>query len=164
MGFLAVRVLAGFVGRWATNALTTRGAEVVRLSRTMSQATRQRACMRRRKGSGGARLKPQLFACERGTSFLCSSCDSGLIHHRHRWSDAGLCRCSPRRPDLKARQPSPGGRGFVAKHNDFVLEEPRWIFNQSTLAGNVTHWPNAWLKRVRQAPHDQSNFSIAFGP
>jgi len=38
---LAVRVLVtgatGFVGRWATNALTARGAEVVRLSRTASQ-------------------------------------------------------------------------------------------------------------------------------
>src|SRR5258708_4083525 len=37
---LAVRVLVtgatGFVGRWATNALTARGAEVVRLSRTAS--------------------------------------------------------------------------------------------------------------------------------
>ncbi len=30
----------------------------------------------------------------------------------------------------------------------FAIEEPAWAFNESTLKGNVTHWPSAWLKRV----------------
>ncbi len=37
---------------------------------------------------------------------------------------------------------------FAARHSDFVLEQPPWLFNESTLRKNTTHWPGAWLKRV----------------
>jgi len=30
---------------------------------------------------------------------------------------------------------------------EFVIEQPAWPFNESDLAQNVTHWPEAWLKR-----------------
>jgi cephalosporin hydroxylase len=49
----------------------------------------------------------------------------------------------------KLDNPARAAEDFVTKHRDFVLEEPAWTFNESTLAGNVTHWPNAWIKRVR---------------
>jgi cephalosporin hydroxylase len=38
---------------------------------------------------------------------------------------------------------------FAAKQPEFIIEEPAWPFNESTLAGNITHWPAAWLKRVK---------------
>jgi len=45
--------------------------------------------------------------------------------------------------------PARAAEDFVTKHRNFVLEEPDWQFNESTLAGNVTHWPSAWIKRVQ---------------
>ena len=44
--------------------------------------------------------------------------------------------------------PANAARDFVAGHPDFVLGEPAWPFNESTLTGNITHWPDAWLQRV----------------
>jgi cephalosporin hydroxylase len=38
---------------------------------------------------------------------------------------------------------------FVKKNANFSIEEPAWAFNESTLKGNTTHWPQAWIKRVR---------------
>lgn len=37
---------------------------------------------------------------------------------------------------------------FARDRADFVLETPPWPFNESELQQNVTHWPQAWLKRV----------------
>ena len=37
---------------------------------------------------------------------------------------------------------------FVAKNPDFIIEQPAWPFNESNLDKNITHWPNAWLKRL----------------
>jgi cephalosporin hydroxylase len=37
---------------------------------------------------------------------------------------------------------------FAAKHTDFLLEQPSWPFNESALNKNITHWPNAWLKKL----------------
>lgn len=39
-------------------------------------------------------------------------------------------------------------REFLANHPEFVLEQPAWRFNESKLEKNLTHWPNAWLKRI----------------
>ncbi len=36
---------------------------------------------------------------------------------------------------------------FLKKHPDFLLERPEWLFNESQLTENVTHWPDAWLRR-----------------
>jgi cephalosporin hydroxylase len=44
--------------------------------------------------------------------------------------------------------PAQAAQDFVAKHKNFVIEEPGWPFNESTLAGNITHWPDAWLKKI----------------
>ena len=32
-------------------------------------------------------------------------------------------------------------------NDKFVLEQPAWPFNESELTDNVTHWPDAWLRR-----------------
>ena len=38
---------------------------------------------------------------------------------------------------------------FARMHGEFALEQPEWSFNESQLRSNVTHWPGAWLRRVR---------------
>lgn len=43
--------------------------------------------------------------------------------------------------------PTRAARDFAAKHADFVIEQPTWPFNESKLNQNITHWPDAWLKR-----------------
>jgi cephalosporin hydroxylase len=44
--------------------------------------------------------------------------------------------------------PAAAALEFVGKHNEFVLEQPPWLFNESSLTNNITHWPSAWLKRT----------------
>jgi cephalosporin hydroxylase len=44
--------------------------------------------------------------------------------------------------------PAKAAQDFVAKHKNFVIDEPGWPFNESTLAGNITHWPDAWVKKI----------------
>lgn len=44
--------------------------------------------------------------------------------------------------------PSQAALDFAGSHPDFVIEQPAWPFNESSLSQNITHWPNAWLKRI----------------
>jgi len=48
----------------------------------------------------------------------------------------------------RADNPAEAAVDFVARHPEFVIEQPAWPFNESTLKDNITHWPAAWLKRV----------------
>lgn len=44
--------------------------------------------------------------------------------------------------------PVSAAHDFLAKHSEFVLETPQWLFNESDLSENInTHYPDAWLKR-----------------
>jgi cephalosporin hydroxylase len=43
--------------------------------------------------------------------------------------------------------PARAARDFAARRPEFVIEQPVWPFNESTLSANVTHWPDAWLRR-----------------
>lgn len=36
---------------------------------------------------------------------------------------------------------------FLSKHPEFKVEQPRWLFNESNLSFNITHWSGAWLRR-----------------
>jgi cephalosporin hydroxylase len=45
--------------------------------------------------------------------------------------------------------PAAAAAEFVASHPEFVLEQPEWPFNESELTENITHWPDAWLRRIR---------------
>src|SRR5690606_9196549 len=47
--------------------------------------------------------------------------------------------------------PAKAARDFATANPQFILEPPAWPFNESTLSENVTHWPDAWLRR-REIP------------
>lgn len=51
-------------------------------------------------------------------------------------------------PEWATDNPTWAARDFAAKHPEFVIEQPAWPFNESELDQNITHWPEAWLKRV----------------
>ncbi|MCC2101454.1 MAG: cephalosporin hydroxylase family protein [Hyphomicrobiales bacterium] len=52
------------------------------------------------------------------------------------------------RKDWLTDNPANAAEDFAGSHKNFVIEEPAWPFNESTLSGNITHWPSAWLKRI----------------
>lgn len=43
--------------------------------------------------------------------------------------------------------PAEAASAFAEKHPEFEIEQPAWPFNESALKRNITHWPNAWLRR-----------------
>ena len=45
--------------------------------------------------------------------------------------------------------PCAAARDFAQSHPEFVIEQPPWPFCESDLTTNITHWPGAWLKRLR---------------
>ena len=45
--------------------------------------------------------------------------------------------------------PAAAVQAFTAAHSEFVVEQPSWPFNESRLSQNVTHWPQAYLRRLR---------------
>ena len=48
-----------------------------------------------------------------------------------------------------ADNPQSAVKDFLAEHDDFVLEEPAFPFNEGQITERVTYWPNAFLRRVR---------------
>jgi cephalosporin hydroxylase len=44
--------------------------------------------------------------------------------------------------------PAAAAEEFAARHPEFSIEQPPWLFNESELTQNITHWPSAWLKRT----------------
>lgn len=55
-------------------------------------------------------------------------------------------------PNWDKDNPAAAARDFAAGNPDFVIETPAWPFNESTLSRNITHWPDAWLRRKKAAP------------
>ena len=51
-------------------------------------------------------------------------------------------------PNWASDNPTYAARDFVARHPDFVIEQPQWPFNESDLTQNITHWPGAWVRRI----------------
>lgn len=51
-------------------------------------------------------------------------------------------------PEWKDDHPAAAAKRFADGRTDFVLEQPKWPFNESELSRNITHWPNAFVKRV----------------
>ena len=45
--------------------------------------------------------------------------------------------------------PTEAAREFAARHPQFTIEEPNWLFNESELDRSITAWPGAWLKRIQ---------------
>ncbi len=44
--------------------------------------------------------------------------------------------------------PAAAANEFLDTHPEFILEQPAWPFNESDLDKNITHWPEAWLRRI----------------
>ncbi|MFA6544088.1 MAG: CmcI family methyltransferase [Limisphaerales bacterium] len=65
----------------------------------------------------------------------------GIMHDLH---DTPLGR-----PEWTGDNPTAAAREFAARHPEFQHGQPPWPFNESTLRHNVTHWPEAFLRRVR---------------
>lgn len=62
----------------------------------------------------------------------------------------GLVHDTPRgRPEWDHDNPTQAASEFAARHPEFVLEKPKWRFNESELDRAITAWPGAWLKRVK---------------
>lgn len=53
------------------------------------------------------------------------------------------------RPEWREDNPVTAVNDFVRTHPEFVVETPAWPFNESDLTDNVTHWPQAYLRRTR---------------
>jgi cephalosporin hydroxylase len=53
------------------------------------------------------------------------------------------------RLEWESDNPAKAASEFVARNPNFVLEEPKWRFNESGLDRTITAWPGAWLKRIR---------------
>ena len=47
----------------------------------------------------------------------------------------------------KTDNPSAAAQDFVNAHPEFEIEQPDWPFNESELGTNITHWPDAWIRR-----------------
>jgi cephalosporin hydroxylase len=58
-----------------------------------------------------------------------------------------VCDVPRGKPEWADDNPVTAAREFARRHPEFVLEQPLWPFNESPLAANVTHWPEAWLRR-----------------
>ncbi len=52
------------------------------------------------------------------------------------------------KPDWKDDNPAAAAREFQAAHPEFVFDPPKPVFNESELTATLTHWPDAWLKRI----------------
>jgi len=52
-------------------------------------------------------------------------------------------------PEWAWDNPTAAAEEFAGKHPEFVIEQPDWVFNESALDRNISHWPGAWLRRVR---------------
>ena len=51
------------------------------------------------------------------------------------------------KPEWAWDNPASAAEEFAKAHPEFVAEEPRWLFNESTLETNITHWQGGWLRR-----------------
>jgi len=52
-------------------------------------------------------------------------------------------------PDWTWNNPRQAALEFVAENPDFVIEEPRFAFNEGNVTERVTYWPSAFIKRLR---------------
>jgi cephalosporin hydroxylase len=50
-------------------------------------------------------------------------------------------------PDWQWNNPAAAAADFVRDHPDFVIEQPAWIFKESTTSSSVTYLPGAWLRK-----------------
>jgi cephalosporin hydroxylase len=52
------------------------------------------------------------------------------------------------KPEWADDNPAAAAADFAQSHPEFILDQPAWVFNESDLTRNITHWPGAWLRKV----------------
>lgn len=54
------------------------------------------------------------------------------------------------KPEWTEDNPAAAARDFAARHPEFIIVNPQPIFNEGNLVipPTLTHWPDAWLKRI----------------
>jgi cephalosporin hydroxylase len=52
------------------------------------------------------------------------------------------------KPDWGSNNPLQAARAWIARHPEFVVEEPPFQFNEGLVKQRVTYWPGAYLKRI----------------
>jgi len=64
---------------------------------------------------------------------------------------AGLQRYQDDRTndDWQWNNPQSAAREFVAENPDFVIESPKFDFNESPITEPITYCPDGWIKRIR---------------
>ncbi len=50
-------------------------------------------------------------------------------------------------PDWDRNNPSAAAAEFLRESADFVIEEPRFMFNEGVITERVTYWPSCYLRR-----------------
>ena len=53
------------------------------------------------------------------------------------------------KPEWKTDNPKAAIEEFIKKNLKFIIEEPQFPFNEGNIDFRVTHWPSAFLKRIR---------------
>jgi cephalosporin hydroxylase len=51
-------------------------------------------------------------------------------------------------PQWKDDNPCAANEEFLARHHEFLLEQPAWLFNESELTSVITAWPDSYLRRI----------------
>ena len=52
-------------------------------------------------------------------------------------------------PDWASNHPKAAAEAFVARNPEFVIEEPRFQFNEGAIDRWIGHWPGGFVKRIR---------------
>jgi cephalosporin hydroxylase len=50
--------------------------------------------------------------------------------------------------EWKTNNPLTAAEEFIARHKEFVAEQPPWLYHDGPITENVTYWPGAWLRRI----------------
>lgn len=59
-----------------------------------------------------------------------------------------LARAPRTQPDWSWNNPKRAAEEFVASHPGFVIEEPRFFFNEGNVRDRVTYWPGGFIRRI----------------
>ena len=51
--------------------------------------------------------------------------------------------------DWAWNNPKAAAEEFVRNHDNFIIEEPEFRFNEGLITERVTYWPSAFLRRIR---------------
>jgi cephalosporin hydroxylase len=52
--------------------------------------------------------------------------------------------------DWSWNNPKAAAEEFVKTHNNFIIEEPQFGFNEGLITERVTYWPNAFIRRIKK--------------